>query len=80
MLLLDLLRRIPVLALWYSNEGMFPNHTLLWRPPTQWMFSLFFLPRPRRGGAGFAICGLVYLALLVGWRTRLMRVLALVCL
>ena len=42
-LLFDLLRRIPVLRLFYSNEGLLPNHTLLWRPPTQWMFSFFFM-------------------------------------
>ena len=42
-LLVDLLRRVPVLRLFYSNEGLLPNHTLLWRPPTQWMFSFFFL-------------------------------------
>src|SRR5262249_1549823 len=28
---------------------------------------------------GFLLCGLVYLALLVGWRTRLMQFLALIC-
>src|SRR5262249_44718584 len=42
-LLVDLIRRIPVLDLFYTNEGLLPNHTLLWRPPTQWMFSFFFL-------------------------------------
>ena len=80
-LLADLLRRVPVLRLFYSNEGLLPNHTLLWRPPTQWMFSFFFLASlPEEAALGFVICGLVYLALLVGWRTRLMRFLALVCL
>ena len=42
-LLIDLLRRVPVLSLFYTNEGLLPNLTLLWRPPTQWMFSFFFL-------------------------------------
>jgi hypothetical protein len=32
-LLLDLARRIPGLALWYSNDGLLPNHMMLWRPP-----------------------------------------------
>jgi predicted DCC family thiol-disulfide oxidoreductase YuxK len=80
-LLVDLFRRVPVLRLFYSNEGLLPNHTLLWRPPTQWMFSFFFLASlPGEAAVGFVICGLVYLALLVGWRTRLMRFLAVVCL
>ncbi|HVY40621.1 MAG TPA: DCC1-like thiol-disulfide oxidoreductase family protein [Polyangia bacterium] len=79
-LLIDLFRRVPVLRLFYTNEGLLPNHTLLWRPPTQWMFSFFFMAsRTEEAALGFVICGLVYLALLVGWRTRLMRFAALVC-
>ena len=80
-LLIDLARRIPVLDLFYTNDGLLPNHTLLWRPPTQWMFSFFFLAS-LRGEAilGFLFCGFVYLALLVGWRTTLMRFLAPICL
>jgi hypothetical protein len=69
-----------VLRLFYSNDGLIPNHMMLWRPPTQWMFSFFFiLSHPDEVAVGFAVCGLVYLALLVGWRTRLMQFLALVC-
>ena len=80
-LLIDLLRRIPVLDLFYTNDGLLPNHTLLWRPPTQWMFSFFFLASLRNEAIlCFAICAFVYLALLVGWRTTLMRFLAPICL
>jgi predicted DCC family thiol-disulfide oxidoreductase YuxK len=80
-LLVDLIRRIPVLDLFYTNDGLLPNHTLLWRPPTQWMFSFFFLASLRDEAIlCFAICGFVYLALLVGWRTTLMRFLAPICL
>ena len=80
-LLIDLVRRIPVLDLFYTNDGLLPNHTLLWRPPTQWMFSFFFLASLREEAIlGFLICGFVYLALLVGWRTTLMRFLAPICL
>ena len=32
-----------VLTLFYSNDGLIPNHMMLWRPPTQWMFSFFFI-------------------------------------
>jgi predicted DCC family thiol-disulfide oxidoreductase YuxK len=79
-LLFDLLRRVPILRLFYSNDGLLPNHTMLWRPPTQWMFSFFFLASlPDEAALAFILCGLVYLALLVGWRTRLMQFLALVC-
>lgn len=78
-LLTDLLRRVPDLELWYSNLGLVPNHTLLWRPPTQWMFSLFFCASwTDEAAIGFVLCGLAYLGLLVGWRTRLMQVLSLI--
>jgi predicted DCC family thiol-disulfide oxidoreductase YuxK len=53
---------------------------MLWRPPTQWMFSFFFiLSQPDEVAVGFVVCALVYLGLLVGWKTRLMQVLALIC-
>jgi len=79
-LLFDLVRRIPDLTLFYSNEGLIPNHMMMWRPPTQWMFSFFFiLSHPDEVAVGFLVCGLVYLLLMVGWRTRLMHFLALIC-
>jgi predicted DCC family thiol-disulfide oxidoreductase YuxK len=80
LLLFDLIHRaIGGITLWYSNLGMLPNHTYLWRPPTQWMFSLFFMASwPDEAAFGFVLCGLVYVALLVGWRTRLMQALAVV--
>jgi hypothetical protein len=80
-LLLDLARRIPGLTLWYSNDGLLPNHMMLWRPPTQWMFSLFFLASwTDEAALGFVVCGFVYMALLIGWRTRVFQVLALIAL
>jgi predicted DCC family thiol-disulfide oxidoreductase YuxK len=79
-LLVDLIRRVPDITLFYSNQGLVPNHMMLWRPPTQWMFSFFFvLSLPDEVAFGFLLCGLVYLGLLVGWHTRLMQVLALIC-
>ncbi len=78
-LLVDLIRRIPDITLFYSNDGLVPNHMMLWRPPTQWMFSFFFmLSRPDEVAVAFVICGLIYFALLLGWRTRFMHVLALI--
>ena len=78
-LLFDLWHRARVITLFYSNQGLIPNHMMMWRPPTQWMFSFFFiLSNPDEVAVGFALCGLVYLALLVGWRTRLMQWLAVI--
>ena len=39
----DLLRRIPWLRDFYSNAGLIPNHTVLWRPPFPRIFSFFFM-------------------------------------
>ncbi len=78
-LLLDLFRRIPVLGLWYSNDGLLPNHTVLWRPPFPHTFSLFFTAsRAGEAAAGFALCAAAYVALLVGFRTRLAQLASLI--
>lgn len=70
-LLLDLLRRVPYAELWYSNLGLLPNHTVLWRPPFQYAFSLFFTASwPFEADILFGLCGVAYLMLLVGVRTR----------
>jgi hypothetical protein len=71
-LLLDLLRRVPVITLWYSNQGLMPNHTALWRPPFPYTFSFFFMASwPNEAAIGFLLCGAAYLMLLIGNRTRL---------
>ena len=71
-LLLDLARRWHAIPHWYTNTGLVPNHTVLWRPPQQHMFSLFFgASSGFEAKVGFLLCGLAYLALLVGYRTRL---------
>src|SRR5260221_3900192 len=41
LLLYDLFRRVPGLTTWYTNDGLLPNHTHLWRPAAPQMFSLF---------------------------------------
>jgi hypothetical protein len=80
LLLYDLLRRIPGLETWYTNNGLLPNHTTLWRPSAQWMFSFFFAASwANEVRFLFALCGLVYLAFLFGWRTRLAHALSLMC-
>jgi len=75
----DLFRRWLELRFWYTNSGLLPNHTLLWRPPSTHSFSLFFtvssLPEAQ---LGFALCGVVYAMFLLGYRTRLAQVLALI--
>lgn len=74
----DLFRRALELPFWYANTGLLPNHTLLWRPPSPYLFSLFFtLSGVHEAQLGFALCGLVYAMFLLGYRTRLAQVLTL---
>ena len=40
------------IATWYSNEGLLPNHTVLWRPSSDYMFSLLLRGVASRGGRG----------------------------
>jgi predicted DCC family thiol-disulfide oxidoreductase YuxK len=71
---------VPGLDIWYTNNGLLPNHTVLWRPSFDWVFSLFFMASwPSEVAVGFVVCALVYLMLLVGVRTRLAHVLSLLC-
>ena len=75
LMLVDLARRFPHVRDFYTNAGVLPNHTVLWRPQVNRLFSVFF---PASLGQEvwilFAICAVCYLCLLVGWRTRVMQV------
>lgn len=77
LLLVDLLRRVDGLRVWYTNQGVLPNHTLLWRPAAEYQFSLFFLAS-HAGEAAFlfVLCGIVYALFALGYRTKLMHVLS----
>lgn len=78
-LLSDLARRWVDLQFFYVNTGILPNHTLLWRPPTNNLFSLFFtVSTEQEARLGFLLCALVYACFLLGYRTRWAQVLALV--
>jgi predicted DCC family thiol-disulfide oxidoreductase YuxK len=79
-LLLDLAKRWVDFSTWYTNDGLLPNHTLLWRPTYTWVFSFFNMASYEQGALlGFVICLVVYLALLFGYRTRLAQVLTVGC-
>jgi hypothetical protein len=77
LLLFDLIRRVPWARDLYSNDGLLPNHTLLWRPPAERMFSLLWpVSWPGEVVLAFTVCFAVYFCLLIGYRTRLAHVLA----
>jgi hypothetical protein len=80
-LLLDLFKRWGHLGSFYTNEGLIPNHTLLWSPGFDKVFSFFFMASyAHEAVAGFVVCALAYLALLFGFRTRLAQVASYLCL
>jgi hypothetical protein len=69
------------LVSFYSNEGMLPNHYELYRPPQPDIWGLMFgfsSPNEVRFFVAFVL--IVYLLYTLGLFTRLMQVLALVCL
>ncbi|HEX3850786.1 MAG TPA: hypothetical protein VHW01_07450, partial [Polyangiaceae bacterium] len=77
-LLSDLARRWAELGLWYANSGLLPNHTLLWRPPTSNLFSLFFtLSSVHEAQLGFVLCAVVYVMFMLGYRMRWVQALTL---
>jgi len=74
-LLANLIMRALVLRDFYSNDGLLPNHTLLWRPEQWPVFSLLFVAStPAMAAAAFVLCGVAFLALLVGYRTKAAQV------
>jgi hypothetical protein len=77
-LLSDLVRRWVELGFWYTNSGLLPNHTLLWRPPTTSLFSLFFtVSNVREAHVAFVLCAVVYVMFTLGYRTRWVQAFAL---
>jgi hypothetical protein len=78
-LLLDLARRACDLETWYTNYGLLPNHTTLWKPPFDHTLSLFFTASlPAEAAVGFALCAVAYGMLFFGVRTKLAQVASLV--
>lgn len=77
LLLLDLAKRASDLATWYTNSGFLPNHRMLWLPTTPYQLSyLFSFWTASQIQAAFAVTALVYLAFLLGYRTRLTHLLS----
>jgi hypothetical protein len=78
-LLLDLVKRWTQLGNWYTNDGLVPNHTLLWRPSFAHVFSFFYMASyPHEAILLFVLCAIAYTALLVGFHTRLAQVASMV--
>lgn len=77
LLFVDVARRIPDLEAHYTNLGWLTNHFALFRPLSSHQFSVYLaFGTPAEVKLLVAFHLLVNLLLLVGWRTRVMHVLA----
>ncbi|MEO8214710.1 MAG: hypothetical protein ABI560_16025, partial [Myxococcales bacterium] len=68
------------LVTFFSNDGVLSNHLALFAPiqPRPWSL-LFAFSRPGEVAVAFAAIAAVYLLYTLGWKTRLMQVLVIVC-
>lgn len=81
LLLVNLWWRYQDVDVWYTNDGLFPNHSLLWRPPARYLISFFFtLSSHDEATAGFLLCAIAFFVFLLGYRTKLFHLLSMVCL
>jgi hypothetical protein len=77
LLFLDAARRYPDIEAHYANTGWLPNHFALFRPLSDYLFSLYVTcSTPGQVKVLLTLQLLVDLLLIVGFRTRLMHVLA----
>jgi len=68
------------LGRFFSNEGVLTNHYALFAPIQQRVWSLLFaFSRPGEVAVAFSLILVVYVLYTIGWRTKLMQILALVC-
>ena len=75
LLLVDLLRRVPVLVPFYTNEGVLTNHYALYHPISRHVISLFYaFSTPGEVACAFAVTFAVFFCFFVGWHTRLAQV------
>lgn len=77
---MSLFNRTLQLQTFYVNEGLLPNHAVLWRPYKPYELSFFLcLSNTQEALAGFAVCFVAFSALLVGYKTRLAQVASFLC-
>ncbi|MCB9545483.1 MAG: DUF393 domain-containing protein [Myxococcales bacterium] len=73
----DVLRRIPWIELFFTNNGVIPNHFSLFRPHATYTMSLLqAFKTPGEVGVFFALTVLFLVCFTIGYRTRLFHVLS----
>jgi hypothetical protein len=79
LLLVDVLRRIPVATFLYSNDGVLSNHYSLFAPLIRPYFSVYTaFSTPNEVRTLMWLSALVYCFYIVGWRTKIWQVAAIV--
>jgi len=79
-LISELVNRWFVARLFYSNDGLLPNHFSLFRPMGDDLFSLYHVASSvNEVHVAFALTLLVFVLFTVGYKTRLFHVLSLIC-
>src|SRR5262249_20278543 len=77
-ILFDLLRRVPVMVAFYTNDGVLTNHFSLFRPNGR--FSIYHMfSTPQEVAVAFLLTALVYVMYILGWHTKLFQILAFIC-
>jgi hypothetical protein len=73
----DCVRHWAVSRLYYSNDGVLTNHYLLFRPSSEFNFSLFSMfSSPEEVHVAFGLSFICYFLFAIGWRARLFNVLS----
>lgn len=73
----DVARRLPDYEAFYTNEGWLSNHYAIYAPMSDPLFSVHHaFGTPGEVGVLFALHLFVNFCLIIGWRTKLMQVLA----
>lgn len=80
LLLVDLARRAADLRAFYSNDGLLPNHYLLFQPFAGVTFSAYVpFSSVKEVGFAFALTAIAYVFFTVGYHTRLFHVISALC-
>jgi predicted DCC family thiol-disulfide oxidoreductase YuxK len=78
-LAIDLLRRLPVMRAFYTNDGVLSNHFALFRPVGK--FSIYnAFSTPGEVAIAFALTLVIYGMYILGWHTKFAQIASFICL
>ncbi len=78
LLIVDLLRRWAAARFYYTNDGVLPNHFVLFRPGWRNLFSVFFaFSTPGEVNVAFTLSLVAFVVFTLGYKTKLFHALSL---